>query len=185
MTNIYSDIYKTKFCFALVLIAATLLTCNKKDDNICGYEPVFKTEDSIIVLNGSSDKAKIELIICDHNVDYYYTLDGLNPDKNSALYNPDSGIVVGIGDYLIKVAGYLNYKMSDIIEKRFIITYLPLPVLTNFSNHSNYYSPFLLKLKNADEKLTYETTLNDKIIDITEPYGNNKQTGYTFAQRQF
>ncbi len=181
MVNTYHNKYNIKFCFAIVCVTIMMATCNKKDDDICTSEPVFKTEDSIIVLDISSDKVKIELMLCDNNVEFYYTLDGQTPDKNSALYNPDSGIVIGIGDYLIKVRGYLNNSESDVFAKRYIITILPLAKLQDFRNHTNYYSPVLLKLENSDNKITYETTLNNKIIDITEPY-NVSEEGFYYLE---
>jgi hypothetical protein len=162
--------HQIKICFFLVCILLTLPVCNKNDDNICTCDPVFKTQDSIIVLNEISDKAKIELLICNYNIEFYYTLDGQDPNKNSALYNPDSGIVLGIGEYLIKVKGYLNDAESNVIERRFIITYLPLVKLENFNNHTNYYSAVLLKLENPGDKIIYEASLNNNNIDITSDY---------------
>ena len=166
------------FCFVLFCILISLLTCKKDDDNICTIDPVFKTEDSIIVLGENTDKAKIELAICDYNIEFYYTINGEDPDKNSTLYNPDSGIVVDTGDYLIKVKGYLNDAESDIYEKRYIITIIPLAELENFINHTDYYSPVILKLKNSDNNITYETVLNDNEITITEPYSVSEEGFY-------
>ena len=177
----YRNLYK-KYQFNIwllsICIITLLLTCKKDDHDICTYDPVFKTEDTIIVLNEYSDKVKIELVICDNNVEFYYTLDGQDPDKHSTLYNPDSGIVLGTGDYLIKVKGYSKDAESDIIEQRYIVTFLPLAELENFKDHTDYYSTVLLKLKNLDEKITYEAILNDEIIDITETYTVDEEGFY-------
>ncbi len=161
-----------------IFVITLMLTCKKNGDDFCNYDPVFKTEDTIIVLNEYSDIIKIELIICDYNAEYYYTLDGQDPDKNSALYYPDSGIILGIGDHLIKVKGYLNDTESDIVEKRYIITILPLAELENFNNHTDYYTSVLLRLKNPDERITYKATLNDEIINITETFNVNEEGFY-------
>ncbi len=174
----YHKEYQLSIWFLSICIIILLLTCKKDDDDLCTYNPVFKTEDTIIVLNEYSDKVKIELVICDYNVEFYYTLDGKDPDKNSAMYDPDIGIVLGIGSYLIKVKGYLKDAESDIVEKRYIITFLPLAELENFKNHTDYYTTVLLKLKNPDEKITYEATLNDEIIDIIDSYNVNEEGFY-------
>jgi hypothetical protein len=118
--------YLLSILFLIICIIMLLPGCKKNDDDLCTCYPVFKTKDTIIILNEYTDKVKIELVICDYNVEFYYTLNGQDPDKNSTLYNPDSGIVLGIGNYLIKVKGYLNDAESDIVEKRYIITILPL-----------------------------------------------------------
>ncbi|UCH14690.1 MAG: hypothetical protein JSV22_01705 [Bacteroidales bacterium] len=170
--------YQITFCFILTCLVIFLSACKKDDDNICTIDPVFKTEDSIIVLGQNTDKAKIELVICDYNIEFYYTINGENPDINSDLYNPDSGIVLGIGDYLIKAKGFLNDTESDIVEKRYIISVLPLAELENFYNHRNYYSPVVLKLKNTDNIITYEAVLNDSNITLTEPYSVSEEGFY-------
>lgn len=174
----YHKVYQLSIWLLSVCLVTSLLTCKKNDDDFCNYDPVFKTEDTIIVLNEYSDKVKIELVICDYNVEYYYTLDGQDPDKNSTLYDTETGIVLGIGNYLIKVKGYLKDAESNIVEKRYIITILPLAELDNFNNHTDYYTTVLLKLKNPDEKITYEAALNDEIIDITETFSVNEEGFY-------
>jgi len=166
------------FSFVILCIVLTLSACKKIDDNICTCNPVFKIEDSIIVLDKSTDKAKIELVICDDNIVFYYTINGQDPDKNSSLYYPDSGIVLGIGEYIIKAIGYLNNEMSDIVEKKYIITYVPPAELENFNNHTDYYSPLILKLKNYNNNIIYETRLNEETIDITKPYSVNEAGFY-------
>lgn len=170
--------YQITFCFILAFVVIFLSACKKDDDNSCTIDPVFKTEDSIIVLGQNTDKAKIELVICDYNTEFYYTVNGEDPDINSALYNPDSGIIVGTGDYLIKVKGYSDDAESDILEKRYIITIIPLAELENFNNHTEYYPPVILMLKNSDYNITYETVLNDNNITITEPYSVNEEGFY-------
>jgi len=162
--------YKISFSLIPICIILLMFTCKKETDDICTCKPAFKTGDSIIVVQEKTNTARIELIICNNNIKFYYTLDGENPTENSTLYNPDSGIVLGIGEYLIKVKGYLNDEESDIVEKRYIITYLPLAEIENFKNHTDYYAPVILELKNADSKITYEAKLNNEIIDISESY---------------
>jgi hypothetical protein len=174
----YHKEYKLSFWVLSICIITLLLTCKKNEDDLCTCDPVFKTEDTIIILDEYTDKAKIELVIYDYNIEFYYTLDGQDPDKNSTLYDPDSGIVLGIGNYLIKVKGYLNDAESDIVERRYIITILPLAELENFKNHTDYYAPVLLKLKEPNEKITHEAILNDKIIDIRKTYTVNEEGFY-------
>ncbi len=175
--NVNKD-YKFNTWLLSICIITLLLSCKKNDDDSCTYDPVFKTEDTIIVLDEYSDKVKIELVICDQNVEFYYTLDGQNPDKNSTLYDPDNGIILGIGDYIIKVRGYLKKAGSDIVEKRYIVTIIPPAEIENFNNHTDYYSTVLLKLKNPDNKITYEAVLNDEIIDIEKTYAVDEEGFY-------
>ncbi len=170
--------YLITICFILTCIVIFLSACKKDDDNICTVDPVFKTEDSIIVLGQNTDKARIELVICDYSFEFYYTVNGGDPDKDSDLYNPDSGIVVGTGEYLIKVKGYSINEESEILEKRYIITLIPPAELDNFYNHTEYYSPVILKLKNYDDNITYEAVLNDSNITITVPYSVSKEGFY-------
>jgi hypothetical protein len=147
-----------------------MITCKKNNDYVCTCKPVFKTEDTLIVLEESSDSAKIELVICDDKIKFYYTVNGETPDENSFLYNPETGIILGTGDYVLKIKGYLNDEESDIVTKRYIITHVPVAEIENFKNHTDYYSPVMLKLKNPDSRITYETKLNDELIDITETF---------------
>lgn len=153
-----------------VCIILLMIACKKDDNDYCTCRPVFKTEDSVIVIPENINYARIELITCNNAIQFYYTLDGEDPDENSLLYHAESGIVLGIGEYLIKVKGYLNNEESDIAAKRYIITKIPPAELENFENHTDYYTSVLLKLKNPDSRMTYQTTLNDKIIDISEPH---------------
>jgi hypothetical protein len=162
--------YKIICFFIAICIVFLLLTCKKDDDDICTCKPVFKTEDSIIVIPETANTARIELIICNNNIKFYYTLDGEDPTENSILYNPDTAIILGIGQHLIKVKGYLYDQESEIAEKRYTITYLQCAEIENFKNHTDYYTPVILKLKNDDSRTTYETKLNDKIIDISESF---------------
>lgn len=165
--NIKSEI---SFPFILICIIFFTVACKKDNSHTCTCQPVFKTEDSIIVVPENADNTTIELIICDYNIEYYYTLDGEDPDKNSSLYQPDSGIVLGLGMYQIKVKGYLNSEESEIVTKQYIITKIPLAELENFDNHTDFNNSVTLKLKHADSRITYETTLNNEIIDISKPY---------------
>lgn len=164
---------ESKISFSFFLICILLLivvACKKDNSHNCTCQPVFKTEDSIIVIPENADNTTIELIICNYNIEYYYTLDGEDPDKNSSLYHPDRGIALGLGIYRIKVKGYLNSEESEIVTKRYIITKIPVAELENFDNHTDYNNSVTLKLKHADSRITYETTLNNELIDISKPY---------------
>ncbi len=164
---------KTEISFSLLpicFIILVMLACKKDNGHICTCQPVFKTEDSIIVIPEDAENITVELIICNHSNKYYYTLDGVDPDENSTLYHPDSGIVLGLGVYLIKVKGYCDHDQSSIAAKRYLVTYIPSPEISNLNNHTDYYTSVTFMLQNEDSRYTYEATLNDEIIDISEPY---------------
>jgi len=180
MSHTKSRRYHGWLYVTLICTISLIVTCekNNNDDDIYACIPVFKITDSIIVLNESTDKTRIELTLCNDNTVFYYTIDEHIPDSNSTVYNPLSGIVLGIGEYLIKAIGYLNKKESDIVEKKYIITCIPPAKIENFKNHTNYYAPVPLKLKNPDNKFTYETKLNDETINILESYNVNEEGFY-------
>jgi len=174
---------KSKISSPLILgcIILLIFACTKDDNDSRTCKPVFQTEDSVIVIPENTNYTRIELIICNNTIQFYYTLDGEDPDENSALYHADSGIVLGVGEYLIKVRGYSDSEESDIVSKRYIITKIPPAQLENFKNHTDYYTSVILKLKNTDSRMTYKTTLNDKIIDISESY-NVSEAGFYYLK---
>ena len=150
---------------SLGISLALILSCNKEEeidfDSI--YSGLFPDNDTVIYIF-PPDKYKIVLNI-QPDISCYFTTDGNDPSKeNGILYEPEKGILLDAGTYIVRVLLYHNGIKADAIAKnKYIICNADVINLT---------------MTDEQEQLIYDSR-NEK-IEI-----NNPVPGFEYRDKEY
>jgi hypothetical protein len=169
--------YLIKSALALAFIFLGT-SCHKEKDNYSLLAPEFINNDTIFILEDNKTSVTIELKI-NEGYEYFYTLDNNPPDRASIRYNANTGIVLNIGDYILKVKAYNGDSESEIITKHIIISHVSPAIINGVANKTNYTHALNIDIANFNSSIEYTTLLNNKIIDISDGYAITEPNFYT------
>jgi len=155
----------------VVVFCMTITQCTKdetKSGNALPAIPVpkFTSSDSIIILKENETTYTIEIIAND-TLDYYYTTDGNTPDKNALKYDPVKGIVLGEGNFTIKIVAYYMSYASFVTVRKFIISHINPVTLSGIKNKTTYSNQVVIAISNPNNAIQYTTKLNERFVDLT------------------
>ena len=144
------------------------LTGNLKNSLSYVPAPEFKSVDSIIILKNNIKVFPI-FIKANDTLDYFYTNNGITPDKNALRYDPINGIVLGLGNKIIKIIAYNKIYASKVTVKRFVVSNIEPVTVSGIDDKTTYSNSVTIAISNFNSSLQYAAELNNTIVDITTP----------------
>lgn len=139
---------------SLGISMVVILSCGKEEDFNFDlvYSGLFPDSDTV---NFIFPPHKYEIMLnVKPDIIYYYTIDGNDPSEGSGiLYDPESGILLEAGSYILKVALYHDGMIADsVAEKSYIIRRADV---------------INLRMTDEQEQLVYDS--RDVKIEINDP----------------
>jgi len=140
--------------------------------------PEFMSNDSIINLKANV-KTYTLYIKANDTLDYYYTINGNMPDKNTLKYESVNGIVLKSGNNIIKIIAYNKLYKSLVTVRKFIISNIDPVTLSGIINKTTYSNPVTIAISNYNSLVQYTAKLNDTIVDLTTSLTVNEPNFYS------
>lgn len=137
--------------------------------------PLFKSNDSIILMGEDESFALIEIIKID-SLQYYYTTDGTDPGKTSPAYT--DGIKLTEGSYTVKVKAFYQTIESPPTIRHFTVSYIYPVNLSGVLTKTTYDHPLAIEMTNYNSNLEYTSLLNDSSVEISQPLNVNNPGYY-------